>query len=141
MTKYLVAVLLVGGSVMSADQHVPAESTLDTINRFNDAINRHDAAAVAALLTPDTVFENTGPAPDGARIEGHAAVSGFWAKWFAANPDARFDTEEVVVAGSQCTVRWVYRKLRDGKPWHLRGVDVFTVRDGRIASKLSYVKG
>ena len=25
--------------------------------------------------------------------------------------------------------------------WHLRGVDVFTVRDGKVAAKLAYVKG
>ena len=43
--------------------------------------------------------------------------------------------------GNKVTVRWIYRKLRDGKPWHLRGIDVFTVRDGKIAAKLSYVKG
>jgi hypothetical protein len=27
------------------------------------------------------------------------------------------------------------------QPWHLRGVDVFTVRDGKVAAKLAYVKG
>jgi ketosteroid isomerase-like protein len=31
--------------------------------------------------------------------------------------------------------------MREGKPWHLRGIDVFRVRDGRVAEKLSYVKG
>ena len=30
---------------------------------------------------------------------------------------------------------------RNGQPWHLRGVDVFTVRDGKVAAKLAYVKG
>ena len=118
-----------------------SDSTVDVVNRFNDAINRHDAAAVAALLTDDTVFENTGPAPDGSRIEGKAAVVAFWEKWFVSNPDARFEAEEVVVAGNRCTVRWVYRKMRDGKPWHLRGIDVFTIRDGKVAAKLAYVKG
>jgi len=38
-------------------------------------------------------------------------------------------------------VRWVYRKIRDGRPWHLRGVDVFRVRDGKVAEKFVYVKG
>ena len=113
----------------------------DVVNRFNDAVNRHDAAAVAALLADDTVFENTGPVPDGTRIEGKAAVAAFWDKWFVSNPDARFDAEEVIVAGDRCTVRWIYRKVRDGKPWHLRGVDVFTIRDGKVAAKLAYVKG
>ena len=37
----------------------------------------------------DTVFENTGPAPDGTRLEGKAAVAAFWEKWFVTNPDAQ----------------------------------------------------
>lgn len=116
-------------------------ATGDVVARFNDAINRHDAAAVAALLTDDTVFENTGPVPDGTRVEGKAAVAAFWEKWLVANADAKFEAEEVIVAGDRCTVRWIYRKMRDGKPWHLRGIDVFTVRGGKVAAKLSYVKG
>ena len=120
---------------------VDAATTRDVVARFNAAINAHDAEAVAALLTDDTVFENTGPAPDGVRIAGKAAVAAFWVKWFAANPDARFEAEETIVTGDRCVVRWVYRKTRDGRPWHLRGVDVLTVRDGKIAAKLAYVKG
>lgn len=126
------------GPAWSADA---AATTREVVTRFNAAINAHDARAVAALLTDDTVFENTGPVPDGSRIEGKAAVAAFWEKWFAANADARFEAEEVIVAGDRCVVRWIYRKIRDGKPWHLRGVDVLTVRDGKIAAKLAYVKG
>ncbi len=116
-------------------------TTLDVVIRFNDALNRGDAALVLSLLTEDTVFENTSPVPDGTRIEGRAAVGAFWARWMAANAGARIEAEEAIVAGDRCTLRWVYRKLRDGKPWHLRGVDVFTVRDGLVAEKCSYVKG
>lgn len=116
-------------------------STLDVVQRFNDAINRHDAAAVAALLADDTVFENTAPAPDGTRLVGKAAVAAYWERWFVSNPDARFEAEDVVVAGDRCTVQWIYRKTRDGKPWHLRGMDLLTVRHGKIAAKLAYVKG
>jgi ketosteroid isomerase-like protein len=116
-------------------------NAVEVVNRFNDAINKQDAAAVAALLTDDTVFENTNPAPDGTRLEGKAAVAAFWTKWFAANAGATFEAEETIAAGNKVTVRWIYRKLRDGKPWHLRGIDVLTVRDGKIAAKLSYVKG
>jgi len=133
----LVVVLAWTGSAVMGQ----STSTADVVNRFNDAINRHDAAAVKALLADDTVFENTGPVPDGTRMEGKAAVSAFWEKWFVSNPDATFDAEEIIVAGDRCTVRWVYRKMRDGKPWHLRGVDIFTIRDGKVAAKLAYVKG
>jgi ketosteroid isomerase-like protein len=111
------------------------------IDRFNDAFNRHDVDAVAALLTDDTVFENTSPPPDGQRIEGKAAVVEFWRGWLTRNPDASFEAEDVIVCGDRVVVLWIYRKPRGGKPWHLRGVDVFTVRDGKVAAKLAYVKG
>ena len=117
------------------------EGTRKVIDRFNEAFNRHDADALALLLTDDTVFEDTSPAPDGQRIEGKAAVIAFWREWFARNPDAVFEAEDVIVSGDRAVVRWVYRKLRNGQPWHLRGVDVFTVRGGRVAAKLAYVKG
>jgi hypothetical protein len=43
------------------------------IDRFNDVFNRHDADALALLLTEDTVFEDTSPAPDGQhRGKGHS---------------------------------------------------------------------
>ncbi len=115
--------------------------TRATVDRFNDAFNRHDTDGVAAMLTDDTVFEDTSPAPDGKRVEGKAAVAEFWRGWFSKNADAHFDAEEVIVAGNRATVLWVYRKMRNGQPWHLRGVDVFTVRDGKVAAKLAYVKG
>jgi ketosteroid isomerase-like protein len=125
----------------AARQHDAAAATRAAVARFNDAVNKHDAAGVAALLTDDTVFENTGPAPDGTRLTGKAAVAAFWEKWFAANPGAAFEAEEIIVTGDRAVVRWIYRKTRDGKPWHLRGIDVFAVRDGKIAAKLAYVKG
>lgn len=93
------------------------------------------------MLTDDTVFEDTSPPPDGRRLEGKRAVADFWKDWFTRNPDARFDAEEIIVSGERAVVRWVYRKMRDGQPWHLRGVDVFEVRDGKVAAKLAYVKG
>jgi SnoaL-like domain len=70
------------------DSPVPVGSTLDAVNRFNDAINRHDAGMIASLLTDDSVFENAGPAPDGSRIVGRTAVVTFWRQWFASNPGA-----------------------------------------------------
>jgi ketosteroid isomerase-like protein len=116
------------------------QATRTTIDHFNDAFNRHDADGLAAFLTEDTVFEDTSPAPDGRRIEGKAAVVEFWRGWFARNADARFE-EEVIVSRNRGTVLWVYHKMRNGQPWHLRGIDIFTVRDGKVAAKLAYVKG
>jgi ketosteroid isomerase-like protein len=128
---------------MISDQNsqMTAPTTRIVIERFNEAFNRHDADALAPLLTDDTVFEDTSPAPDGQRIEGKAAVLAFWRVWFTHNADASFEAEDVIVSGDRAVVRWVYRKLRNGQPWHLHGVDIFTVRDGKVAAKLAYVKG
>jgi ketosteroid isomerase-like protein len=120
---------------------VSADATRATIDRFNNIFNRHDADALAAVLTDDTVFEDTSPPPDGRRIEGRAAVVEYWRGWFSRNAGAIFEAEEMIVAGDRAVVRWIYRKVRDGQPWHIRGVDVFTVRDGKVAAKLAYVKG
>ena len=128
---------------MRSKQNVQSQeqATRTTIDSFNEVFNRHDAAGLAAFLTEDTVFEDTSPAPDGRRIDGKAAVVEFWRGWFVRNPDARFEAEEVIVSGSRATVLWVYRKMRNGQPWHLRGVDVFTILDGKVSAKLDYVKG
>lgn len=113
------------------------EQTLSTIDRFNEAFNRHDIDAVMALMTGDVVFENTSPSPDGARYAGQAAVRAFWGEFFAGSPNAHFEAEEVIGLGDRAVVRWRYN-------WgagHIRGVDIFRVRDGKVAEKLAYVKG
>jgi ketosteroid isomerase-like protein len=132
------------------DQQVtPQASSRDTdaatraaVERFNDAFSRHDVDGVMAAMTDDCIFENTAPAPDGERFAGQASVRGFWQRFFTASPDATFETEEMFAAGDRCVVRWRYQ-WRDagGVVGHVRGVDLFRVRDGKIAEKLSYVKG
>jgi ketosteroid isomerase-like protein len=123
---------------MKPDNH---HLTLAAVERFNSAFNRHDVNAVMNAMTEDCKFENTSPAPDGARLEGAVNVRAHWEKFFTANPDAFFEAEEIFAAGDRCVVRWVYRKTKEGNPWHLRGVDVFKVKNGKVAEKLAYVKG
>ena len=117
------------------------EDTLAAVNRFNDAFNRHDVDAVMAAMTEDCVFENTRPTPDGGRFVGHAAVRAFWETFFRNSPEARFDTEEMFAADDRCVVKWRYSWVKQGTPGHVRGVDLFRVRDGKVSEKLSYVKG
>ncbi|MBK7428025.1 MAG: nuclear transport factor 2 family protein [Saprospiraceae bacterium] len=118
-----------------------SNSSQVVVEKFNAAFNRQDVDEVMGLMTDDCIFENTNPAPDGARLEGAVAVRAYWENFFARNPDARFETEEIFAAGDRCVVRWIYRKTKDGKPWHLRGVDIFRVVNGKVAEKLAYVKG
>jgi ketosteroid isomerase-like protein len=109
---------------------------LATVTRFNEAWGAHDLDGTLAMLTDDCVFEATGPAPDGTRSEGRAAIRAAWAPIFA-DAGSRFETEEIFVAGDRVVSRWRYSW--DGG--HIRGADLFHVRDGLVAEKLSYVKG
>jgi ketosteroid isomerase-like protein len=107
------------------------------VEAFNDAFGRHDVDGVMALMTDDCVFENTLPPPDGERHVGQADVRRFWQEFFDGTPQASFETEEMVVAGDRAAVRWRF----DWGEGHVRGIDLFKVRDGKVAEKLSYVKG
>ena len=118
------------------------DATLELIERFNDAFNRHDVDAIMALMTDDCLFENTSPAPDGERHVGQAAVRAFWERFFAASPQAVFEAEATAACGEYAFCRWRYHwGGDDADAGHVRGVDIFRVRDGKVAEKLSYVKG
>ena len=115
--------------------------TLAVVERFNEAFGRGDVEAVMDCMTEDCVFENTYPPPDGERHVGQAEVRRFWESFFGSTVRPRFETEEVVVAGDRVAARWRFTWGERGSEGHVRGVDVFRVRDGKVAEKLSYVKG
>ena len=107
------------------------------LERFNRAANAHDVAEMMALMSDDCIFENTVPPPDGERIVGKPAAGAFWQQFFAAAAAANFRIEDLVALGDRAYGRWVY-SWGEG---HVRGVDIFRIQDGKIAEKLSYVKG
>ena len=115
-------------------------ATLDAVNRFNDAFNRHDVDAVMIAMTDDCVFESTSP-PDGERHVGAAAVRAAWDKFFASTPSAHFEAEDVIAMHDRAVVQWLYTWSEGATQSHLRGVDVIRVRDGKVAEKFAYVKG
>lgn len=115
------------------------DPTAAAVCRFVEAFGHHDLDAVDAVMTDDCVFESTSPT-GGERHEGRRAVRAAFAEVFRSSPDARFAPEELLVTGARAVVRWRYTWDR-GAGDHVRGVDVFAVRDGLVAEKLSYVKG
>jgi ketosteroid isomerase-like protein len=120
----------------------PRSDALDVVRRFHQALNARDLEGMLACLTDDTVFENTHPAPDGTRYEGRTAVRSFWEGFLEGSTAARFEALEVFAAGDRCVMRWVYTWVdARGVEGHIRGVDLYRVRGGLIAEKLSYVKG
>lgn len=112
------------------------DETRAVIQRFHDAFNAHDVAALELLITDDCVFEDTTP-PDGGRHMGRVAVLDAFGRFFADSTTARFEMEDLFTAEDRAVVRWRYT-WSDG---HVRGADLMRVRDGRVAESLAYVKG
>jgi uncharacterized protein (TIGR02246 family) len=109
---------------------------LAVLERFNRAWNEHDLDGALALVADDCVFDNTSPAPDGERLQGKVAIRAAWKPVFD-NPRSHFEIEEVFAAGDRVVQRWRY-SWGSGQ---VRGVDLLRFRDGKVAEKLSYVKG
>jgi predicted SnoaL-like aldol condensation-catalyzing enzyme len=127
---------------MSPTHIAKFESAIRTVLDFNEAFNRHDVPGMMQLMGDDCRFENMTPAPDGTVYIGMEAVTRFWQDFFRDSPQAHIDIEEVFSLGERCVVRWSYTWVdAAGQQGHVRGVDVFRVRDNLILEKLSYVKG
>ena len=127
---------------MSPARMSKLESAMRLVLEFNEAFNRHDVAGMMQLMSDDCVFENTEPAPDGTVYSGKQAVTQFLHDFFRESPHAHIEIEEIFGLGNRCIMRWRYdwADAAENKG-HVRGVDIFQVRDGLISEKLSYVKG
>jgi uncharacterized protein (TIGR03086 family) len=109
---------------------------------FSAAFGSGDVDAIMAWMTDDCVFESTGPAPDGHRHDGQAAVRTVWEQLFASTEDPEFTSEDTFLVGDRAVVRWRFTWTNgDGSQGHVRGVDVMRFRDRLVSEKLSYVKG
>lgn len=128
-------VVVAGGWIM-AQVTGHSVSAIDVVEAFGVAWAAHDIDAALSFLAEDCIFDATGPAPDGTRYVGPAQIRSAWQPIFE-DSSSTFEAEETFGAGDRVVQRWRYSW--DGG--HVRGVDVFKVTDGKIAEKLSYVKG
>jgi len=122
---------------MNPTRMAKIEGAIRIVLEYNNAFNRHDVAGMMTLMSEDCLFENTHPAPDGTVYSGKEAVTRFWEDFFRESPHAQIEIEEIFGFGNRCIMRWKY----DWGDGHVRGVDIFEVKDGYICKKLSYVKG
>lgn len=113
-----------------------------TLARFSAAFGAGDLDAVMALMTDDCVFESTSPAPDGRRYVGADAVRQVFEELFSGTPDPSFTNEDGFVCEDRGVLRWRFSWSEpDGSAGQVRGVDLLRFRGGKVAEKLSYVKG
>jgi steroid delta-isomerase-like uncharacterized protein len=119
-----------------------AQVTVEMLQAFADAWNRHDVQALMAFMTDDCVFEaSAGPDVAGTRYAGRQAVEAGYREVFAAFPDAHWGNARHFVDGDRGVSEWTFSGTRaDGTRMEVNGCDVFTFRDGKIALKNSYRK-
>lgn len=115
---------------------------LDLLHEFGDAFNRHDLDALMAMMTDDCVFDTSaGDTANGERHRGQAAVRAAFAAVMTQYPDAQWSNARHFVSGDRGLSEWTFTGTRaDGKRVEVRGCDVMTLRDGKIAIKDSFRK-
>lgn len=116
--------------------------TIDDLQAFADAWNRHDIEALMGFMTADCVFEaSAGPDACGSRFAGAEAVRRGFSDVWKSFPDAQWRSPRHFVCGDRGVSEWTFAGTRlDGSGVEVNGCDVFTFRDGKIAVKNSYRK-
>lgn len=121
---------------------VMKQVTVEALQDFADAWNRHDVDALMSFMTDDCVFEaSAGPDVCGTRYVGREAVRAGFAEVWETFPDAHWGAARHFVVGVRGISEWTFTGTRaDGTRVDVHGCDVFTFRDGKIALKDSYRK-
>ena len=118
------------------------EVTVEFLQAFADAWNRHDVDGLMSFMSDDCVFESSaGEDARGTRYEGMEAVRRGYAKAWEDFPDAQWNDAHHFVIGDRGVSEWVFTGTKaDGKRSEVAGCDIFTFRNGKIVVKNSYRK-
>ena len=118
------------------------EVTIEVLQAFADAWNRHDIDALMSFMIDDCVFEASGgPEICGTRHVGRDAVRAAYAEVWSTFPDAHWGNARHFVQGDRGVSEWTFTGTRtDAGRVEVNGCDLFTFRGGKIAVKNSYRK-
>src|SRR5438128_2705022 len=103
------------------------------VERFVTAINAHNLEAIVNCFAPD--YRDVEPAHPTRQISGgHAEVHKRWGTVLQSLPDFRTEVERLVVEDDTAWIEHDWSGTRaDGTRLHLRGVNIFGIRDGQFA--------
>ena len=116
--------------------------TLERLQAFADAWNRHDIDSLMSFMTDDCVFEaSAGPDMGGTSFQGRAQVrEGFMRAW-RDYPDARWNNPSHFISGDRGVSEWVFTGTHStGQRVEIKGCDLFTFRGEKIVVKNSFRK-
>ena len=103
------------------------------VQRLRAATNAHDIDAIVACFASD--YRNETPAHPARNFVGNEQVRRNWTKILAAVPDVSTEILASAASGNMAWTEWEHRGTRaDGTAHLMRGVVVFGISDGLIAS-------
>ena len=108
----------------------------DLAVRYGAAWAAHDVDAIMALHTEDTVFHLHG---GGEPAVGWTATREAFAKAMEEWPDIGFERKRVHIGSGHFVSEYEMSATRDGREIVCDGVDVFSVQDGLVARKDTYL--
>jgi ketosteroid isomerase-like protein len=111
-------------------------SAVELIERFNAAWLRGDLPEVLACLNDDIVYSTSGRDGKAVTYRGLEAVSAIFAEYVGDDPDLRLGP--VAAGDGRAVCEWSYPTADDGTT--LRGLDLYTIVDGRISAKDVFAK-
>ena len=109
------------------------------VDRLVDATNRHDLSALVDCFAED--YRNETPAHPARDFQGRDQVRRNWEQIFGGVPNVSARVLQRTIAGDTVWSEWeMSGTRRDGSPHLMRGVILFTVRDGRAAAARFYLE-
>ncbi len=111
----------------------------DIVERLVVAMNAHDLDAAAGLFHED--YRSEQPAHPGRAFVGRSQMRANWEAVFAGVRDFRAELGRSVLDGDTVWTEWHWSGNRsDGKPFDVRGVTLFQVRDDQIVAGRLYME-
>jgi limonene-1,2-epoxide hydrolase len=106
----------------------------ELLRRFAAAVQANDGAGLAALFTPDGVYEDGFFGPH----QGHAAIAAMLARFHQGGRDYLWEFLDPVIQGDTGYARWRFSyasRLPEslGRPVLFEGMSCFSLEHGRIA--------
>lgn len=117
---------------MAMSGALPVEARV-VVDRFVRGINEHDLEAIVSCFGPD--YHDVEPVHPARQISGgRSEVRKRWGTVLDSLPDFRTEVERVAVEDDAAWIEHDWSGTRaDGTRLHLRGVNVFGIRNGQFA--------
>lgn len=117
---------------------MPTTSIFELAERYSDAWHSHDADAIVALHTDDTVFHmHVGDEPARGREAVRATFGQILEQW----PDLHFHPVSLRFGEDFWVAEWRMTGTASDSGAHMDGdaIDVITVKNGRVHTKDTYI--